>query len=426
MKKILTFALLLFSLFTLVACDNKVLDTPVVTVSTTGLASWNAVENAAGYIYKINDGDERVTYKTKIMLKLGESIVVKAWGNGGDYSDSDYSSSVQFLGDSEVFSNGIPMPKTGYYMKDAEVLQDDDARYLVYTTNKTEYEEDNIIVICKGEETVDGWEYGAPVTVLEPSEEGWDQYLGSASVTQGIFNLNGETYNYLMAYQASDEYECLASSIGLAVAKEIQGEWIKVGDEPIIEYNASEYGATMAGCYSPSVINYDRQSGIRIFFTHADKFGHFTYFWDADLSDLSNIVGYKAVLTVHGAVADGGNVTMFPNADFAYDSINNVFYAAKDYYPLSAMIPKLSERFQVLHIAEEELYTTDKLTGWVDDFLLDDIDLELELNYERAYSPCIVSDMYGHMLDDSIEIVYNNCKVGDDYLYSQRFLSYIN
>ena len=52
-----TIVMVLAVILSLSACDVqglKKLDAPVVTVSETGLASWEAVEGAVGYKYKIN------------------------------------------------------------------------------------------------------------------------------------------------------------------------------------------------------------------------------------------------------------------------------------------------------------------------------------------------------------------------------------
>ena len=47
---------------------------PVVTVNQeTGLASWEAVANASGYIYKLN-GKEQLTLKTSIQLNNGDTF----------------------------------------------------------------------------------------------------------------------------------------------------------------------------------------------------------------------------------------------------------------------------------------------------------------------------------------------------------------
>ena len=67
------------------------LATPVVTIDGDGMASWQAVENAVRYAYKINDGAEKRTAATGFQLADGDSISVKAVGDGVNYSDSDFS-----------------------------------------------------------------------------------------------------------------------------------------------------------------------------------------------------------------------------------------------------------------------------------------------------------------------------------------------
>ncbi len=428
MKKLFIFLTILFASLTLIGCGNDdqktevntpvELSAPVVSVDEEGLASWTAVDGAVGYIYKLN-GKEQATMKTSLQLANGDELAVKAKGDGKSYSDSPYSTTVTYNAKAVL---GLPEPSTGFFMRDADVIQDASIRYLVYTTNKTAHQEDNVIAIRKGELTEEGWVYGDEVVVLESSVDGWDQYLGSASVTKGVFALNGETYNWLMVYQGTKSDSNVANSLGIAVAKDILGEWTKI-ENPVVEYNAEVYGANMVGCYAPSVVNYNKTSGIRIFYTYADAYGHFAYFCDFDLSDLSKIDGVSAMITNNGNLQGGDAVLMFPNADFVYDSANQVFYAVKDYSPSPATKPSFADQFEVCHIAEAELYSVENETGWESDFYLDYLDLDN--GYERAYSACIVSDVYGHLLDGNMEIVYNVCEIGDNYLHTQKLLTYI-
>ena len=67
------------------------LTAPVVTISLEGVASWNVVTNASGYAYKINGGSEVSANALSVQLEDGDSIVVKALGNGTTYLDSAYS-----------------------------------------------------------------------------------------------------------------------------------------------------------------------------------------------------------------------------------------------------------------------------------------------------------------------------------------------
>ncbi|MBQ2717223.1 MAG: hypothetical protein IJF75_01315 [Clostridia bacterium] len=78
------------------------LGAPVVTISSTGLASWSAVANASGYAYKINGGAETPTTATSVQLTNGQSIVVKAVGDGTNYTDGDYSASVTYTASSST------------------------------------------------------------------------------------------------------------------------------------------------------------------------------------------------------------------------------------------------------------------------------------------------------------------------------------
>lgn len=67
------------------------LSTPVVTVDDKGVASWLEVENASGYAYVIGNGEETATNNLSVNLADGQSIKVKAKGDGKNYTDSDFS-----------------------------------------------------------------------------------------------------------------------------------------------------------------------------------------------------------------------------------------------------------------------------------------------------------------------------------------------
>ena len=115
MKKIILLILVLFSLLTVVACNDEQpteaptdlptdvtsikLAAPVVVLSEEGVASWSSVENAIGYSYIINDNAAVNTASTSITLNDGESFKVMAVGDGVNYTNSDYSNVVTFTVD---------------------------------------------------------------------------------------------------------------------------------------------------------------------------------------------------------------------------------------------------------------------------------------------------------------------------------------
>ena len=73
------------------------LTTPSVSVdATSGLATWAEVSNASGYKYKINGGAEQSTDQTSVQLNVGDTIQVKAVGDGETYADSSYSATATY------------------------------------------------------------------------------------------------------------------------------------------------------------------------------------------------------------------------------------------------------------------------------------------------------------------------------------------
>lgn len=70
--------------------------TPVVKIDNFGVASWNLVENAIAYIYKINNKEEISISSNSVQLSDGDTIVVKAAGDGITYKDSPYSMSIKY------------------------------------------------------------------------------------------------------------------------------------------------------------------------------------------------------------------------------------------------------------------------------------------------------------------------------------------
>lgn len=327
---------------------------------------------------------------------------------------------------SDTVVYGLPTPATGFYMKDADVIQlEDSSRLLVYTTNSMSGEEENVIAISEGTyDSTNGYAYSAEHVIIQGSESGWDQYLGSASIVKGVFVYESTTYSYLIAYSGTTSISDKSYSIGFAVTNDPLGTWIKVGSAPVVEYDSTIYGSTYTGFYAPSLVNMNEEGIIRLFYTWGDAYGHFTYFVDIDASDLSamDISGY-AMVPNNGNLSSGEDVVMVPNGDFAYDETNEVFFMVKDYSPSASLAPKVAMRIELASIDESELYIAPNPNGWTSLRVYDFEDTP-DYAYERVYSGTIVSNAYGHILSSSnIEIVYNVSDLEVDnqyYVFSQH------
>lgn len=378
-----------------------------------------------------------VTVKSGSALISISGLTVNAIGAGSVtitvvYADKDQTKSKDFtfIINPRPLTYGLPEPEMGYYMKDADIIQEGNSRYLAYTTNGASGEEDNVIALRKGEfSTGNGYAYGDEVTILVPSTSGWDQFISSPSIVKGNFNYNSTSYDYLMAYQGTNLSNEASFSIGLAVSNDPEGSWVKVGTAPVLEYNRTVYGESYNGFYAPSLVNLNQDNLIRLFFTWADAYGHFAYFVDFDATNLSDIElsGY-AMAPNNGNLSTGEDVTMIPNADFAYDAANDMFYMIKDYSPTPSREPMVATRIELARIVEAELYTVQPGLGWQSLKLFDMFDTP-DTMYERLYSATLISDEYGHMISiTEIEIVYT---VSDleadnvDYIFSQKLLTFI-
>ncbi len=72
------------------------LSTPTISISSSGLASWDAVSGATSYIFIIDDGEEVATTILSVQLLDNQAICVKAVGDNLNYLDSDFSVTMKY------------------------------------------------------------------------------------------------------------------------------------------------------------------------------------------------------------------------------------------------------------------------------------------------------------------------------------------
>ena len=79
------------------------LPTPIVEIGSDGVASWKSIDNAIGYVYVIDDGENITTNSLSVKLIYNQSIKVMAVGDGVNYLNSDYSETKTLM--KPVFNN---------------------------------------------------------------------------------------------------------------------------------------------------------------------------------------------------------------------------------------------------------------------------------------------------------------------------------
>jgi len=341
----------------------------------------------------------------------------------------------------------------GYNNEDPSIMQIDEyTRYVYYTRNKEKFGDfSNSIWVRKGVFDGEKYVYGKAKQVLTTSESGWDsRYTYAPTVIKGDFTYNGATYRYLMAYAGSKNKANLNNSqIGLAVGNSADGEFIKVGNAPIVEYDVYDWDvsgmASVKGASDPSLISYDLKSKVMLFYSfYSPTVSISERVLELDLSkDLNTLTSYnvlEGLLVNTSGIRDSSMAPTFLGADFAYDQANDTLYSVRDYYEIATEAPFVAEAVQIVKGSflravyeipsfdnEVEIWTTinDKINA-IDTGVIGD---ENRFNgYDRIYSAGIVRDAFGRTFyEDKIEIIYTSVATADttkDYAYSAMLHSF--
>ena len=301
----------------------------------------------------------------------------------------------------------------GFNTKDATVFQEDEnTRYVIYASNETAKGE-QVFAARKAEKGADGWNYGEKHIILRGAEdeETWDHYIYQPSVIKGQFKLGATTYSYLMAYQGNVDGTNFNNHIGLAVSNDVLGQWVRVGEDPLLE-NPELYEGSF-GFGSPELVSYDEEGKAYLFYSFGETLLSGTRVKTADFSDLDDIkleAGY-AELPTAGLLGRDDNITS--NAGFAINESGKLYYAGDGMPDSSA--PGCATSFEVaeakldiIQSASEEWTPIKKVTG------LDTMDDEGEkLGWDELYSPAFVRDAYGRIdtTGGKLEIVYSTYDV---------------
>lgn len=289
----------------------------------------------------------------------------------------------------------------GYFNSAASVFEENGVRYVYYMANETKNQAEASVFVRKAEKADGKWSYGERKKLLGKSASGWDSAeIGAPDVVKGVFGYNGESYSYLMAYQGT-ETAGKNYSIGFAVAKTPDGEWIKTGVQPAIAYDADVHG-DFVGFAGPALINNDKAGNIKVFYTYADAFGSYPAFSDLDCSDLGAIPAFGFAIVSTDGMIDGGDTVIFGNGDFAMDSETGMLYAVRDVYPLSVGAPATATKVELCKIDAESIYKVEP-GEWSSVKTITDMDTDVEndgdgnLGWERIYAAALVSDEYGYI-----------------------------
>ena len=364
-----------------------------------------------------------------ILALLSAGFLAGCSGNGGTSSttgdpDRPYENgeAKDNKGTGTIFNEVV-----GYNTKDAAIIEDEGARYIVYSSNETAKGAE--VFAARKATLEDGkWVYGAKNIVLRGSESSWDMNIFCPSIVKGTFAYQGTTYKYLMAYNGTDEGTS-NNHIGLAVTNDILSEWTRVGNQPILK-NPEVYEASY-GFGFPSLVSYDQGGKGYLFYSVGETSVSFEAMKTYDFSNLDNPIleGGYTTLPVSGISDNVGGFPIITNAGFALSNDGNSLYMVRDRLPRSNNKPGQTTEVEVDKASMEIL--SDLSLSWtaranITSIKTMDPNDEESLGWDEIYSGEFVTDAYGKLLaGDKAEVIYSTFdELHEDASYTATLASY--
>lgn len=314
--------------------------------------------------------------------------------------------------------------KDGYFYNYCpSILQDGDTRYLYYCAN----EQPNVVVDCiafrKGIKINDAWYYGPKSYVVTPTLNTWDhEHDCDPAVIKGEFTYNEEKYSYLMAFLGCARTDCQINEVGLAVAKNPEGPWLKCDDiNPFIHYNYDEArpAAFQWGYGQPSLVNVDQKGTVLLTYTCGPGGDDYVELGRWDLSNLNEPINeFKSRIPIKGITQFNSSLPApcITNADFAYDFDKKRLYMLCDALPLdTANTPDFITQALYVGYMQDLNGETNKPGDIINNYdgrnwkKVGFIDPTLT-GYARNHNGCIIKNMYGGLLSsEELPLGYSVC-----------------
>lgn len=373
----------------------------------------NILVGVKTYKYEYNKTNQLMTYSGKV----NRQQVVMTYKYSADYEPHKESKGVAFT--SELF--GESLNENFYNYCPTAFIENNNTLHIWYCSNKVSGNVTDYVAYRKGTLNADGkWTFSEKKLVLEPTAGTWDsRHVCDPSVVKGSFHMKGESYSYLMAYLGCYTSNVTCNEVGIAVAKNPEGPWVKVDSlNPIANFYMSEdYNASSWGYGQPSVISADGEGKILLFYTKGVKSGTYCYVEEWDLSNIDDakLLREKRV-SDSGVVNASGQVDVINNADFAYDPQLNRLYVVKEDFPYADKggTNWLTAGNTVLYIdlGEKGL---DTLFGEYIWNVCGKVTAQTT-GYKRAHNMGFMTDAYGRLQSPyEIPVIYTRSDESNDY-----------
>lgn len=291
----------------------------------------------------------------------------------------------------------------GRYDYAPSVIQDEyGIRYAFVCENRDPFKIVDYVYLYKGIPTKNGYKWQPGTLIVEPSAFPWDNnHICDPDVRKFKTTYNGETYDWIMTYLGTDQWDNMHNQIGLAISKNIEGPYIKFDKNPFVKStDRTKWGVGQ----STSIVLND--STIRLFYSNSN--GGFTY-QDIVLNNLNN-VKYGVEKKIPG---------MGSNNYPAY-SEKNVYMVSERRVDMDKQIPTwVGNVSELTYIPRSQDLSTDG-SKWIKIGAV----TPKESGFPRNHNPGILTDAKGYMLnDDELIMYFTVAMTGSNWLWSYDMYS---
>ena len=194
---------------------------------------------------------------------------------------------------------------------------------------------------------------------LAPGKPGqWDSlHVCDPAVVKGEFHYRGTDYAWLLFYLGTHDAACKHNQIGIALAHDPAGPWMRFAGNPVVKASASTWGVGQ-----PSVVSLDRRSRLLLFYTRQeDDLSTHTYLSELDLSYMDNPTITPPIRVPTDGLAEqpGATGVVLNNADFALDPAGEIVYMVRPLHPnafaMDGKLPGISSHLELARIQAADL-----------------------------------------------------------------------
>ncbi|GAB3948878.1 hypothetical protein GCM10029976_080870 [Kribbella albertanoniae] len=257
---------------------------------------------------------------------------------------------------------------------------------------------------------------GTSTSVLTGSGSGWDHFHNcDPSVVRVNVPFNGQTYSYAMFYLGNDVDASAHNAIGVAVAHNLDGPWVKLPN-PVIQFPGN--APTEWGAGQPTATTINAADGtVVLAWTQGLPSGNVGKAAQVSFASGTPVVQFERVLPMAGLTKSTGEPDDgLNNFDLVYSPPRDRFYLVREGhpYPSGSQPDYISDHLQIASISGAGFWGTPGVSWTVESTIT-----SARTGRPRTHNPGFLRTAYGTLPNESeLTVVYTSAGYDPDSLWS--------